>query len=227
MRTERTGKTAATIRWLGMAGLLLALALAGCAAPSPTPTPTPTAPAVEQITLAMGYIPNVQFAPFYVAQARGYFAAEGLQVEFDYGMETDLLKLVAAGERPFAVASGDQVILARAQGLPLVYIFNWYRRFPVCVVALAEKGIRTPQDLAGKTVGIPALEGASYIGWRALLKAADIPEQAVTLQAIGYTQVAALTEGRVDAAVCYAMNEPVQLRGSGYAVDVILSLIHI
>ncbi len=198
---------------------LAVVALGGCGPSQPTASPTPPVP--EEITLAMGYIPNVQFAPFYVAVEKGYFDAENLAINFDYGMETDLLKLVGAGELRFAVASGDQVVLARTQGLPVVYVLNWYRRFPVCVVSLKEKGIQGARDLVGKIVGIPATEGASYIGWRALLHAEGIDEAQVNLQVIGYTQVASLTEGRVDAAVCYALNEPVQLGQAGYAIDVI------
>ncbi|MEA3459637.1 MAG: ABC transporter substrate-binding protein [Chloroflexota bacterium] len=198
-----------------MLSLIVAVALGGCRT-SPTPTPVP-----EKITLAMGYVPNVQFAPFYVAVEKGYFADEGIEVEFDYGWETDLLKLVGTGELSFAVASGDQVILARSQGLPVVYVMNWYQRFPVCVVTLKEKGIEEPEDLVGKTVGIPATYGASYIGWRALLYAAGIDEAKVSLQTIGYTQVASLVEGQVDAAVCYLMNEPVQLRQMGHEVSII------
>ncbi|MGC9333914.1 MAG: ABC transporter substrate-binding protein [Anaerolineae bacterium] len=179
----------------------------------------PTAP--ETMTLAMGFIPNIQFAPFYVAVEKGYFAEEGIEVEFDYGWETDLLKLVGGGELQFAIASGDQVILARSQGLPVVYAMNWYRRFPVCIVSLKAVGIQQPSDLAGRVVGTPATYGASYIGWRALLDAVGIQEAEVDLVSIGYTQVAALTEGQVDAAVCYAMNEPVQLRVAGEAIDII------
>jgi NitT/TauT family transport system substrate-binding protein len=188
--------------------------LAGCA-------PAGGGGAPETVMLSMGFTPNIQFAPFYVAVEKGYFADEGIQVEFDYGWETDLLKLVGSDERQFAIASGDQVILARSQGLPVVYVMNWYRRFPVCVVSLAEASIRQPVDLAGRLVGTPATYGASYIGWQALLDVAGIDEAQVELVSIGYTQVAALTSGQVEAAICYAMNEPVQLEAAGHQVDVI------
>jgi NitT/TauT family transport system substrate-binding protein len=192
-----------------MAGVLIACGGGGQAVPA------------EKVTLAMGFIPNVQFAPFYVAVDKGYFAEEGIQLEFDYGWETDLLKLVGSDELQFAIASGDQVILARSQDLPVVYVMNWYRRFPVCIVSLPEAGIREPGDLAGKRVGTPATYGASYIGWRALVDAVGLDETGVELISIGYTQVAALSEGQVDAAICYAMNEPVQMELAGQAVDTI------
>jgi NitT/TauT family transport system substrate-binding protein len=175
----------------------------------------------QAVTLAMGFIPNVQFTPFYAAVEKGYFADEGIEIRFDYGWETDLLKLVGSGELQFAIASGDQVILARSQGLPVIYVLNWYRRYPVCVVSLAQAGIRQPADLVGKQVGTPVTYGASYIGWRALLDATGLRETDMELISIGYTQVAALTEGQVDAAICYAMNEPVQMQAAGQELSII------
>jgi len=195
--------------------LLPLLGLAACGGSGPSLS-EPT-----HIRLPMGYVANVQFAPWYVAVDRGYFAAEGFEVEFDYSWETDGVRLVGAGELPFAVASGDQVLLARSQGLPVVSVVNWYRRFPVGVVALAESGIREPSDLVGRKVGIPETFGASYIGWRALTTAAGFTDEAVQLEVIGYTQVANLIEGRVDAAVVYANNEPIQLEQAGYEVVLI------
>ena len=188
--------------------------LAGCGS-------GPVSPPSQVTTLAMGYIPNVQFTPFYVAVEKGYFAYEGIEIEFDYGWETDLLKLVGSDELYFAIASGDQVILAHGQGLPVVYVMNWYRRFPVCVMSLAEKGIRSPADLLGKRVGTPVTYGASYIGWKALVNATGLDETQIELITVGYNQVAALKTSQVDAALCYAMNEPVQMRAAGDKIDII------
>ena len=181
--------------------------------------PDKVEPELQKVTLAMGYIPNVQFAPFYIALDKGYFKQEGLEIEFNYGFETDIVALLAKNELQFGIASGEQVILARSKDLPIVNFFNWYQRFPVCITSLAEKNIEKPVDLIGKTVGIPAVQGASYIGWQALLQKNNLNEQEIQLEVIGYTQTASLTEDKVDAAVCYRMNEPIQLEKSGYQVN--------
>ncbi|MBN1888813.1 MAG: ABC transporter substrate-binding protein [Thermoflexales bacterium] len=201
--------------------MILASALAGGCRPATAPPETRPPGELERIRLPMGYIPNVQYAPFYVAVEKGYFAQEGLEIEFDYSFETDGMKLVGAGQLPFTLASGEQVPLARAQGLPLTYVFQWWQTFPVGVVSLADKGIQSPDDLIGKRVGTPIFQGASYIGWRGLVSKAGLDESKITVEAIGFNQVAALTEGKVDAAIIYVNNEPIQLQRAGQAVNVI------
>jgi NitT/TauT family transport system substrate-binding protein len=86
-------------------------------------------------------------------------------------------------------------------------------------VSFAEKNIKTPQDLIGKKVGLPGLFGASYTAWRALLYTQKIDERDLTAENIGFTQVAALEQGTVDAAVGYANNEPVQLEMTGKDIN--------
>lgn len=174
---------------------------------------------LKEIKIAMGFIPNVQFAPFYVAQEKGYFEKQGLKVDFDYGMETDLITLLGKDELSFVVGSGDQVILAANKGLPVIMFVSWYKKFPVCLVSLEEKNIGKPADLVGKSVGIPAQVGASFIGWQAFLKKANLDPQKTNLKTIGYTQVESLTQEVVQAAVCYSMNEPVRLESLGYKIN--------
>ncbi len=200
--------------WMGL--LLLALTACQVLSGSPGPaTPTP-------IRLPMGYIANVQFAPFYVAVEKGYFTQEGIALSFDYSFETNGVQLVGAGQLPFALVSGEQVPLARAQGLPVVMIAQWYQRYPIAVFALKEKGIRTPPDLRGRRVGLPGFFGASYVGFKALLYASGLRDEEVEAVDLGgFTQVAAVKEGRVDAAVGYINNEPLVLRRAGLAVEVI------
>ncbi len=202
--------------------LAFLFALTGCLPPSGDASQTEPTPAeLAQIRLPLGYIPNIQFAPLYVAMEKGYYREAGLEVVPDYSFETDGVALVGAGELPFAVVSGEQVLLARAQELPVVYVMAWYRDYPVAVVAKKEQGITTPADLKGKRIGLPGLYGANYIGLRALLDSAGLTEADVKLDSIGFNQVEALAADQDQAVVGYIANEPIQLAAQGYDIDVI------
>jgi len=197
-----------------MRGRLVALLLVGLAA-------CQASESSSVVRLPMGFVPNIQFAPFYVALERGYYAEEGIDLEFDYSFETDGVKLVGAGEMPFSLVSGEQVLLARAQELPVVYVMAWWQDYPIAVVAPVESGIEAPQDLAGAKIGIPGTFGASYVGLRALLYTAGLTEEDITLDSIGFNQVESLITGREEAVVVYANNEPLQLNARGLPVNVV------
>ena len=176
---------------------------------------------LTRVRLPMGFIADPQYAPFYVAVDKGYFAEEGFEIEFDYSFETDGVQLVGNGDLPFAIVSGEQVIMARAQEIPVVYIMEWFQKFPIAVISRAEANIQEPADLSGRTVGIPGFFGASYVGYVGLLSANNLQEADVNASEIGFSQVEAFLSGQVESVVGYANNEPLQLAAQGEAIDVI------
>ena len=193
--------------------------IAACA--TATTPASPTSASLTQVSVVMGYIPHVQFAPWYLADKKGYFAAAGIKVNYNWGFELDGIKLVGANQAEFAMLGGDQVLQARGQNIPLVYVANYYNSFPISLISLKEKNITSPKDLVGKKVGLPGFYGATYTGWRAMLYASNIKESDIQTQDIGFTQVAALTQGLVDAVAGYSNNEPVQLRLVGKDINVL------
>ncbi|MEM8534734.1 MAG: ABC transporter substrate-binding protein [Chloroflexota bacterium] len=216
--------------------VLLLSACGGATAPSgsqgvasdeaePVGSESEVAPEPEEslrtVTMAMPFIPSVQFAHFYLADQKGYYAEEGLSVEFDYNYETDVVQRVAQGTLEFGLASVDSVLLSRAQGLSVVTVATNSQQFPVVFFSKAEQNIVTPDDLRGKSVGIPGRFGASYIGLLALLYANDIEESELDIQEIGFSQVAAVTEDRVQVAAGYGNNEPLRLEQEGIDLNVI------
>jgi len=183
--------------------------------------PTKIPDSLTPITLNLTYIPNIQFAPVYVAIQNGYFEAYGLDVSVTYGNEADMIALVGSGNQNFMIASGEQVLLSRAQGVPVVYVAAWYQDYPVGVVSFSDKDIQVPSAMAGRDIGIPGLFGASYIGFEALRSSANLNDRDVKLISIGFNQVESLASEQVDAAVIYIANEPVVLKSLGYDVSVI------
>jgi len=197
--------------------MLLAIS-AACGGPESQQT---QGPSLDHVHITMGFRPDIQFSPLYMTIEEGFAEEDGIEIEITHLPETEAVQLVGVDELQFAIVSGEQVLLARAQGLPVVYVMAWWQDYPVAVAAPKGSGIDTPSDFEGKRIGIPGLYGASYIGFRALLTSGNLTEDDVQLDAIGYTQVEALSQGMEDAVVIYANNEPIQLAKLGINVDLI------
>jgi NitT/TauT family transport system substrate-binding protein len=214
------------------------LVLSACGAPAAS-SPTSSAPAASStaasaatdttpasanatpVSIGMGYIPDVQFAPFYVAQSKGYYAEEGLDVTFSHGSIQDKLIQTAQGQLTFVNASGDEVLLARGQDIPIKLVFQTYQESPVAIFAKQQTGIAKPEDLNGKTIGVPGRFGATYIGLLGVLANAGLDQQAVNIAEIGFTQAQAVRSDSVQAAVGFANNEPFLLQSEGVPVNVL------
>ncbi|HEY3337399.1 MAG TPA: ABC transporter substrate-binding protein [Propionicimonas sp.] len=198
----------------------LALAAAGCAtSTATTPSASPSGAAtLATPTIGLTYIPNVQFSPFYVAEADGKFTAAGVKPTLrHHGASEGLFTALAAGEEQFVIAGGDEVLQARSSDLELVAVSAYYRSYPVVIIVPADSGITTLAGLKGRKVGVPGKYGESWFGLQVALQTAGLTPADVTIQEIGYTQQAALTTKKVDAIVGFSNNDAVQFAQAGFA----------
>ena len=195
-------------------GACASLALSGCVAGSNAGQSDSSA--TGDVTIGLTYIPNVQFAPVYVADAQGMYNDAGVTATVrHHGSDEGLLTALLAGQEDVVIASGDEAAVAASQGLDIVSIGQYYASYPGTVIVPADSPIVTLADLKGKTIGIPGEYGSSYYATLAAIKAGGLQTSDVTISSIGYTQQAALAAGQVDAVVGFTNNDAVQMRLSG------------
>lgn len=196
--------------------IVLALLVSGCAGTVP---PSNSASSVP-VRIGLSYLPNVQFSPFYLAEAEGYFNTAGVSPELrHHGAAEGLFTAIVAGQEDFVVAGGDELLQARAEGMDqLVAVAPYYQSYPVEVIVPADSPIQKLSDLRGRTIGLPGKYGESWFGLQVALRSAGLTESELDIQEIGYTQQAALSTNKVDAIVGFANNDAVQFKTSGFAV---------
>lgn len=207
--------------WTALAVTTVLLA-AACSTTDPDPDTTTDAEptgATSELTIGLTYTPDIQFAPFYVAEANGYYAASGVDVTLrHHGQSESLFGALDAGEEHLVVAGGDEMLQARSQGVGITSVATLYQEYPVVLIVPEDSGITTHADLPGHTVGIPGPFGETYFGLLAMLDGAHLTQDEVAVEHIGFTQQAALTAGHVDAVVGFANNDAVQFDVAGLPV---------
>ncbi|GCE16475.1 riboflavin-binding protein RibY [Dictyobacter kobayashii] len=175
---------------------------------------------LKSISIGLGYNPDIQFAPFYVAQSKGYYKDAGLNVTFNHGIVTDLIGTMAAGKNNFVFASGDELLVAhdKDKSLQAIDVSTIFQRYPVSIIVPKDSSIQSLSDLKGHTIGEPGPYGATHTGLLALLQAGKLTESDVKIESIGFNQVSAMLSHKVDAVVGYSNNEPLQLERNGFNV---------
>jgi NitT/TauT family transport system substrate-binding protein len=208
------------LRRAALVAVAAAVVLSACGGAGSTGT-SGTSP-LRPFTIGLTYIPNIQFAPFYVAEALGYYRGAGLDVSLrHHSFSEDEFGAAASGKEDAVFAGGDEMLQARDHSVPIVDVATMYRRYPVAMVVPADSPIHAPADLRGRTAGTPGPYGETYFGLLALLRSARLGQTDLNVQYIQFTQVAALLGHKVDAVMAYVNNEPIQFRQAGFAVRVL------
>ena len=192
--------------------VFLALILVACGAPAPPDSPA----ALREVTLLLGYRPDVQFAPFYVAQQEGHYADAGLEVTIEHRQAPDVQRLVADGQAEFGVADATDVMIGRTSGIPMRYVSTLYQSFPVAIIGAAEDVPSGASGLAGMTIGTPGRFGSSWHALLALLEAGGLSEEDVSIREYPqFNQVDGLSNGDVELITGFRNNEPLRLEDRG------------
>jgi NitT/TauT family transport system substrate-binding protein len=107
--------------------------------------------------IALNWFPEAEHAGFFQAQAEGLYKAAGLDVELlPGGPGVPVLQQVATGKVPFGISNADEVLIARAEGVPVVAVFAPIQTSPRVIMVHRESGIRSLHDLKDVTLAIEA-----------------------------------------------------------------------
>ena len=208
------------MRWL--AALVVAVSACAPAAVGPAPasqsashlsTPFP----VEKITFIAGFKPqaDLPFVGVYIAQERGYFKAQGLDVSIQHAVSGEHVQLIATGRAQFSTGTGGDILKRVAQAdVPLVSIAVIGQRDDQAFAVRADSPIQTVKDWEGKLVGYKSTPSADYL---ALLKIGGVDRSKVREVAVGFDP-RVLATGQVDVYPVFAANEPDTLARQGVAV---------
>src|SRR4249920_3337808 len=126
---------------LGLAGLLVAGSI--------------SAEAADTLTLQLKWVTQAQFAGYYVAKAKGFYDAEGLDVTIKAGgPDVNPSQVIAGGGADVVVDCLPSALATREKGVPLVNISQVFKRSGMMLTCRKDSGIKKPTDLKNKTVGI-------------------------------------------------------------------------
>ena len=169
----------------------------------------------EKITLQLKWLHQFQFAGYYAAIHKGFYAEEGLEVELlEPEVGQNSLDVLLAGEADFAVSASD-IVKRVAEGDPLVALGVIYQHSPLVLVSLWDSGIETLHDLAGKTL----IMEANLADLLAMFKAEGVDISELKFIPHGFS-VDGLVDGEGAALSAYVTDEPFVLRRMGFETRV-------
>lgn len=208
---------------LALAALAVALVAAACGGGDDAPGSADTSGAagIEDVTVILDWFPNADHMGLYGAIDQGYFAEEGLDVEpVQPSDPAAALKQVGRGRAPFAISYEPEVLLARAQGVPVKAVGAIAVHPLNSVIVRADREIDRPRDLEGKTVGATGLPSDRALLDTVVGADGGDPDR-VRVSNVGFNLSPALAAGRVDALIgAYWNIEVPEIEDKGVDVEV-------
>ena len=194
--------------WLLLLGGAVVMAACG---PEPTPAPP------EPVTLQLQWVTQAQFAGYYVALDKGWYAEEGIDLTIKPGGPDIIpVDLLSAGTVDFATSLLPDLAVAVQEGQPLVSIAQIQQSNGLLLLAFKSSGIQTPQDFVGKRVGVWL--GGWEAQFRALIAKEGLSEDDFELVSQGFSMEPFLN-GDLDVASAMIYNEYHVVLESGVAPE--------
>lgn len=200
----RRGLTVASV------ATVAAIALAGCSTPAPSDTSSDFTP-LTSIKLQLQWLPQAQFAGYYVALDQGYFEEEGFDTVDIVPSGGDIVPqdALVAGDVDFAIAWVPKVLgTLEATGAELTDIAQVYQKSGTLQVSFADKGVPTVADFEGKRIGSWGFGNEWEIFAAMAAEGLDASTVSITTQDFSMN---ALLDGDVDAAQAMTYNEWAQI----------------
>jgi ABC-type nitrate/sulfonate/bicarbonate transport system substrate-binding protein len=192
---------------------------AAAAAASATPTTAGAAKSVGKVAYQFSWIENFQFAGEYLADTRGYFTNNGVDIQLlPGGPSTTVDPIVISGKALVGNGSPDTAASDNAKGASLKVIGAQYQKSPFCIISRVANPIKTPQDMAGKKIGIQA---ANETLWTAFLTLSKVNPSTFTKVPVQF-DVSALSSGSVDGFFGYSNDDVLHLKSLGHDVTYFL-----
>lgn len=157
--------------------------------------------ALTKVRYQQAFAPSASDLPLYVAASKGFFAAEGLEVEVRGSQDaTNAVSLVGAGDAQLGVSYPPDILLAAEKGLPLVAFYATYQVNPLGIVSLADgSNIRSPKDLVGKKIGLTPLP-IDQLLFDAMIQKSGVTRKQLEIFNPGFTGGQMVGEKKLDGA---------------------------
>ncbi len=177
--------------------------------------------AADDITLQLKWVTQAQFGGYYVAQEKGFYEEEGLNVTIKPGgPDIAPVQVLLGGGADVMVDWLPSALAAREKGAPIVNIAQPFASSGLMLTCLKEHGITSPADFPGHTLGtwffgneIPLMSWMGKLGY-----ATDGSEGGVTIQKINFN-VDPLLQKQVECATTMSYNEYWQVIDAGLTPD--------